>query len=366
MRDGRLSPRAPLRLVALSSLVALTSCNQTNATTVPASSAPSSLSGQRVAQADTRAVTPPSQTEIGAKAAELRAQATDLQAQVRTQRAALESARGQALTDQAAYQAATASIVSRLQVGTPKGNPRLVAAAGEATARLDAVEGDQTRVRALADDVRRTGDRAGAILGETRRTLTLSGAVEEDHALLHEVEDETNGLVVQLARLNREVDADVARQTQLIAAERKRLAALQVSIQRGELVAGAAVASSQATEAAPRPAAAAATAAAQPEKKAERPLVVIRFDRPDVAYAAQLGAAIKETLSRVPDARFQVDSVGPRKKGEAADKARAAANKEVDGVVKVLVDAGVARDRIKTGARTSATATGPEVHIYAR
>jgi hypothetical protein len=313
-----------------------------------------------VAQADTaRAVTPPSQTEIGAKAAELRAQATDLQAQVRTQRAALEAARGQALVDQAAYQAATASIVSRLQVGTPKGNPRLVAAAGDATARLDAVEGDQTRVRALADDIRRAGDRAGAILGETRRTLTLSGAVEEDHALLHEVEDETNGLVVQLARLNREVDADVARQMQLVATERKRLAALQVSIQRGELVAGAAVTSAPvANPAAP----AAATAA--PEKKAERPLVVIRFDRPDVAYGPQLTSATKEALTRVPEAKFQVDAVAPRKKGDATDKARAAAEKEIEGVVKVLVEAGVARDRIKTGARTSGTATGPEVHIY--
>jgi hypothetical protein len=359
MRDGRLSPRAPLRLVALSSLVALTSCTQPSATAASATSTP-----VRVAQAESaRSATAPSQTEIGAKAAELRTQATELQAQVRTQRAALESARGQALTDQAAYQAATASIVSRLQVGTPKGNPRLVAAAGEATARLDAVEGDQTRVRALADDIRRAGDRAAAILGETRRTLTLSGAVEEDHALLHEVEDETNGLVVQLARLNREVDADVARQTQLIAAERKRLAALQVSIQRGELVPGAAVAPAPAET--PRAAAASASAPA-PEKKSERPLVVIRFDRPDVAYGPQLTAATKEALTRVPEARFQVDAVAPRKKGEATDKARAAAEKEIDGVVKVLVDAGVARDRIKTGARSSGSATGPEVHIYVR
>jgi hypothetical protein len=35
-------------------------------------------------------------------------------------------------------------------------------------------------------------------------------------------------------------------------------------------------------------------------------------------------------------------------------------------VVKVLVEAGVARDRIRTGARSSGTATGPEVHIYVR
>jgi hypothetical protein len=312
-----------------------------------------------------RAVTPPSQTDIGTKAAELRAQATELQAQLRTQRAQLEAARGQALTDQAAYQAATASIVSRLQVGTPKGNPRLVAAAGEAQARLDQVEGDQIRVRTLADDIRRGGDRAAAILGETRRTLTLSGAVEEDHALLHEVEDETNGLVVQLARLTREVDADVLRQTQLIAAERKRLAALQISIQRGELVPGAAVSAAPAERPAER-AAAAPSAAAAPEKQSERPLVVIRFDRPDVAYGPQLTAATKAALVRVPEAKFQVDAVAPSKKGDATDKARTAAAHEVEGVVKVLVEAGVARDRIRTGARSSGSATGPEVHIYVR
>lgn len=317
-----------------------------------------------VATETPRAVVPPSQTDIGAKAAELRAQATDLQAQLRAQRSQLEAARAQALADQAAYQAATASIVSRLQVGTPKGNPRLVAAAGDAQARLDAVEGDQTRVRALADDIRRGGDRAGAILGEARRTLTLSGAVEEDHALLHEVEDETNGLVVQLARLTREVDADVARQTQLVAAERKRLAALQISIQRGELVPGAAVTTSAVPEAATdRPA---VRAAAAPEKKTERPLVVIRFDRPDVAYAPQLTAATKAALARVPEARFQVDAVAPPKKGDAADKARVAAQREIDGVVKVLVEAGVARDHVKTGTRSSGSATGPEVHIYVR
>jgi hypothetical protein len=357
MGDGRLSPRAPLRLVALSSLVALTSCSQPSANAAqPAGPTPARVAA--VASAAPQ-VTPPSNTEIGAKAAELRAQTSDLQAQLRAQRTQLEAARAQALTDQAGYQGATAAIVSRLQIGTPKGNPRLVAAAGEAQARLDQVEGDLTRVHALADDIRRGGDRAGVILGETRRTLGLSGAVEEDHALLHEVEDETNGLVVQLARLARDVDADVARQTKTIAAERKRLAALQTSIERGELMPGAAVTPAPVAAAAERP-------AVSTEKKRERPLVVIRFDRPDVAYGPQLTAATKEALARVPAAKFEVAAIGPRTGTEAAKQARETANREVEGVVKVLVDAGVTRDRISTGSRQSGTAAGPEVHIYVR
>src|SRR3546814_11917726 len=48
-----------------------------------------------------------------------------------------------------------------------------------------------------------------------------------------------------------------------------------------------------------------------------RPLVVIRFDRPDVPYEAPLFTAVPEALNRRPNAAFHLASVVPQRAPQA-------------------------------------------------
>src|SRR3546814_7344673 len=91
----------------------------------------------------------------------------------------------------------------------------------------------------------------------------------------------------------------------------------------------------------------------------ERPLVVIRFDRPNVAYEQPLYTAVSQALDRRPDAMFEVVAVS------AGHGASASARRSADRVMRTFADMGMPRDRVRL--TTSAGSAGvAEVHVYVR
>ena len=89
-----------------------------------------------------------------------------------------------------------------------------------------------------------------------------------------------------------------------------------------------------------------------------RPLVVIRFDKPDVAYEPALYQALSRALERRPGAVFDLVAVSPTGASAAAAKQRA------DAVLKSMTGMGLPSDRVAESA--SASAKSPEVHIYVK
>lgn len=351
--------RAPLTLVFLAGSLACAGCatGTAHTGTAPAGMTEATRGPGTVRTAANMA---PSSTEIGAKAAELRAQLDQLKEKVRSDRAALDEVRARAQADEAAYQGVVAGITARLQIGTTKGNPRLVAQWAEAGAKLDVVEQGAAQMRALAESIGQSGDRAASIAGATRATLGLSGAVEEDHVVLNEVQDETGALLNQLSRLSREIDAGMARQAQAQAAERKRLAALQTAIGRGELSGTIGLETGPVAKSRDRDATVSKPAS-------ERALVVIRFEQTTVAYEAPVTQAAKAALARLPNAKFEVAAIVPAGRGPAETaQARAIVDRNIEGVVRTMVEAGIAKDKIRTTQKLSAQVGGPEIHIFVR
>ncbi|HZS81647.1 MAG TPA: hypothetical protein VFA50_02155 [Stellaceae bacterium] len=167
----------------------------------------------------------------------------------------------------------------------------------------------------------------------------------------------------QLAALQREADrasasvdqlvtgasGEIASRNLFIAAAHRRLAALGPEIAAGHAVR---------TAAAERPAARPASAAAG-ERRA---LVTIRFDRPDVPYQQELYSAVSEALGRRPDLAFDIVAVSP----PGATGNAAAAERNVESVVKSLTEMGLPADRFRLSAATMADATGNEIRIYPR
>jgi predicted deacylase len=93
-------------------------------------------------------------------------------------------------------------------------------------------------------------------------------------------------------------------------------------------------------------------------------LVVIRFDRKDVAYEQALYNAVSRILERRPGSTFSLVAIAPNLGGAAklsVDRNKARRNAE--NVLRSLQRMGLSPDRVSLSERT-ARATSTEVHLY--
>lgn len=258
------------------------------------------------------------------------------------------------------YQTLVGTMTARLQVGTTPGNPELVAAWNEAQGLLGELDRNLGRLSALSTRVAANAATANFLHSAIRSAYRLSGGVDQDHRNLDLLEDDLNRTIVTIERLLNEITDDVSRQSATVAAERRTLGSLGLAINSGRMF-GAPLSARVATgpqAVPPRP----VPAAAQ-----RRPLVTIRFDRPEVAYRQPLYDAVSAALDRNPAVQFEVQGVAPAR-GEPAEQARAAneARRQAEGVLRALVEMGMPSERLSLSAATAREATVTEVRVFVR
>ena len=318
-------------------------------------------------------VTPgsPTGTLVGTKVVQMRGELGQLQGAINQHNQQLQQLRGQTIQHAQSYHGTTAAINSRLQVGTTPGNPVLITQWNAAQTQLDAISRDIALLNSLANRVASDSATSGYLLETTRATYGLSGAVDVDHSQLAILEDEVNRTVVLIDRLLNELSEDIGRQTNYLANERANLTTLSLAIKNGEML-GSSLAnrafstSAPAVSAQPAPAPSVSRRAVQPSGP-RRPLVVIRFDRPNVEYEQALYTAVSRALERRPSATFDLVAVAPNR-GNAAQVTVAASTskRNAESVLRSLSDMGLPLDRVRLSAMTSGRAATNEVHIYVR
>jgi len=285
----------------------------------------------------------------------IRAQLAGLQQKIAANGGQLVSLRNQGAGAAQAYQNSKARITARLQIGTTRGNPELVAEWNSAQSSLDAISANINALNALGTDV--TNDSSGAhfALNQISATMNVSGAVDEDHRQLTLLEDETSQTIVVLDRLLTEISDNVQRQTAYAANERGNLTVLANAIKSGELYGALAT---------PVPSGAMTS---QQLASAGLPLVVIKFDRPNVDYTQQLYAALNQVVQSRPNAGFEVVAVSPTKGNAAAVQvAQTAARRNAQDVMRSMTDMGVPAARMGVASTTDPAASGNEVRVFVR
>jgi hypothetical protein len=252
------------------------------------------------------------------------------------------------------YQDARAKIMTHLQMGTTRGNPELVNQWNDAQSALDQLAANLNSMGSLGVEVANDANSVRQSLMQITSTYDVPGALDEDHRQLTVLEDETRQLVVAYDRLRKDVGADVPRQTNFVANERANLAQLAAAIKRGELYSwngnGASYAGLPMS-----------VASADPT----RPLVVIKFDHPDVSYQQILLAALKQALKSRPSANFKVVAVAPTR-GSEDDVARAqsTAERHAQDVLRSITDMGVPATRLQVASATDPKASVSEVQVF--
>ncbi len=306
-------------------------------------------------------------TYVGQKVDQLRGDLARLQASVADHQAQLRLVREDALQMGQRYYTNMAAINARLQIGTTPGNPNLVAQWNEAQQNLDRIGDDVTRLNNLANLVAGDSALAAYILESTRAAFTITGAVDEDHRALVVLEDDTNRTTVLVDRLLNDISDDVSRQTAYVNNERRNLTTQSVAIKNGELY-GAALAARSfgATGVVAAPGAAPASLPLSSLARG-RALVVIKFDRPNVAFQQPLYTAVSQALDRAPNASFEIVAVSPNRGnvGQAA-LASGAARRNAESVYRAMTDMGLPPARVSLSATSSGSAESNEVHVFVR
>ena len=309
----------------------------------------------------------PTGTLVGQKVAVMRGELQRLKAQLGQQNSQLQQIRQATTNNAQRYHGTVAAIGARLQLGTTPGNPILVNQWNAAQAELDRISSDIATMNTLANQIATNSSLAAYVLESARAAYGLTGAIDEDHRQLALLEDETNRAVVLIDRLLSEINEDVARQTSYVAGERSNLTTLSSSITNGELHGSSLMARAFSAGAQPASFSTSSTPRRGFVAGGRQPLVVIRFDRPDVPYQQALYTAVSKTLQVRPDAKFDLVAVTPNR-GNASEQAMAQSTikKYTNGVLKSLMDMGLPASRIALSASSSGTAASNEVHLYIR
>ncbi len=161
----------------------------------------------------------------------------------------------------------------------------------EAQGELDRINGDVLQMNKLSSDVGNDASLAAYLLDSVRAARSLSGGVDEDFHRLSVLEDDTNSTTVQIDRLLGELSTNIQRQQQYISGARNDLNVLALAIKNGQLYGSSLSSSRNVVPGAIQPTLA---------STGERPLVVIRFDRPNVSYENALYTAVKGAIDRPP------------------------------------------------------------------
>jgi len=282
------------------------------------------------------------------------------------------------------YYASVATINTQLQSGTTPGNPRLMERLTSAQDALETLSGNVSDLNALALQISDSAAMAGYLQEATRAAYGLTGSVEEDHARLAQLEDSISNTSVLIERLLNNVNDDITRSAAYLSSERGNLRTLSLAIANGDLygrslanrpflsvgqsrVAADMAAADGTLGATPASLTAAAnTPAAQP-LSGPRPLVVVRFDRPDVDFQQAVYQSVSDALEKYPNAKFELVAVAPGA-GNPARKAieSTRSRRNAERVLRTLTQMGLGAERIELSAMTNENIQTNEVHLYIR
>ena len=321
-------------------------------------------------------------TFVGMKVAALKAEYGQFQGNLAQHQQELQAIRQAQGSNGQAYFNTIAAINARLQVGTTPGNPQLVAQWGQAQSTLDRMNSDVARLNALSNSVASDSSFGNYLLNEVRSAYSLQGGIDSDRDQLRQVENQTIAGLTTVNQLLNNLGDEIGRQSGYIANERNNLVTLALAIQNGQLYgpslanrnfaqspspAPAIASAAPAPRPAPRPAAPRASAPTSSIGSEDRPLVVIRFDQPNVDYEQPLYTAVSRALERKPSATFTIQAVAPNA-GSAADVAvnTNASRQNAENVLRSLTSMGLPADRVSLAATMSPDIQSSEVRIFVR
>ncbi len=308
----------------------------------------------------------PSGTFVGQKILPLREDFTAVLEAFNVHRDSYEEVKSRIYGASTQFYGTVAAVNTKLQLGTTPGNPVLVRQYDQAQTELKNIESYMREINLLNQKVNADAGVVALLKSTINKVLRLAGAIDQDHRQLELLEDDTEKLEIDIARLINEITEEISRQAGFTKIENQNMLTIAVAIRNGEAM-GTGILNRSFL------AAQALAAAGPPDQQLEvpkvnisgLPLVVIRFDNPDIDYEKTLYDTIGTTIDKLPNASFGLVAVSPIGKNEGETRINSSkVKKYAERVLRSLVSFGLPSKKVALSAKTSGDVIVPEIHIY--
>jgi hypothetical protein len=323
-----------------------------------------------------QAATPASTTApfLTSDAGRLQGELDQIKARVANRGASLQQLRDGAARDTSAYEAAAGAVRTGVQSGKTTGDPTLLGHWTDAQAALARMDGRMAQLVALSVQSSQDAASADYIGDSAKRARALQGSAADQQRLAAiEADAATTG---QAARTQKTaVGSEIEKQTASVTQDRAELMRLASAIDGLPVSKGSSSAVPRAQRAAahvakaapPRSGTSAPPASPPGDLDGKSPLVVIRFDQPNVPYDEPVRNAAALALQRKPTAIFDVVASAPAEGApDAVASAREKSKADAEGVVRSLMNAGVPSNQVTLTLATPQTGEAAEVRIFVR
>jgi hypothetical protein len=295
-------------------------------------------------------------TAVSQTVQQLRDQLSNLEQRLASGAQRLTDVRTANASSATTYQESKAQIMTRLQLGTTRGNPELVTQWNTAQSALDQLSANINTLNAVGTDVNTDSSSAHFVLDQIVATFNVSGAVDEDHRQLAVLEDETNQTIILIDRLLKSVADDIQRQTAYVANERANLTTLANGIKNGELYSA---------DMAPMMGAARPMAGGGSFSGGGGAIAVVRNTGGNFQQA--LYSSLNQALASSPNSNFEIVAVSPtRGTANAVQIAQTTTKRRAQEVLRAMTDMGVPASRMQISSSTDPGLSTGEVRVYQR
>lgn len=301
-------------------------------------------------------------TIVGQKVIAFRNELTELQTSIKKNNSELQSVRASVISNAIEYHNTTAAMEAKLQMGTTPGNPIMYSMLQKTQGNVVIMDENANILNKIYNQAVSDISVVNNLLDSIRATYSVSGAVDEDHAQLRTLENETGQTAILLNSLINEVGNDYSRQLEYTNNARNYLASLDKAIKVGSYGVNNPPLTSQ-VKSHKSVKRAHNVMPSTPRGVSGKPLFVAKFNNNNLDYKNSLHQAIKASQSRNKNFYYDIVAVSPIS-GDNNTKTTAQAH--AVSIFQEFVNNGVNPEKINLLSKTSPKAVVPEVQIFVK
>lgn len=269
------------------------------------------------------------------------------------------------------YQKTISAVETKLQAGTTPGNPNMYAMLQQAQGNVQTMFANANALENLSNKTADILTSVNYLENSIAAAFSISGAVDEDHKQLRELQNDAMTTAQKAAALNESVSAAANFQQQSAIQASQEVNALHESVKNGSNTFNAVrrpVIAPRTSAYAPVVPVARSTKPLAPAKRTGSPanaanealpLFSVRFADNNVDYKDGLNSAVKSALSRKPNASFEVVAVS---NSGSRDNAQQHASRIFEEIIKFGANA----NNVSLNARISEKASVAEVQVFVK
>ena len=297
-------------------------------------------------------------TFVGQRVAAFRQELKQLEQAQKSNEKEFEKITANIASNSSLYQKTVSSVENKLQAGTTPGNPNMYAMLQQAQSNVQIMFGNANALDNLSSKTSDAVTSINYLENSIAAAFKISGAVDEDHKQLRDLQNKAATIAQKIAILNDNVTRAADFQQQNAVQASQEVNSLHDSIKTGSSApVSTKIRSASYTPIAHKSKPIVRSAANVTANRL--PLFSVKFNNPNVDYREGLNTAVKSALARKTGAIFDVVAVS---NSAEQDKVQQRATK----IFNEIVALGANSDNINLNARISEKSPVAEIQVFVR